>query len=121
MKNHGFLIAATALVGLGGLLLEARGQTSGGSRSPAANASASAKATDSTPPVAPAAGKKIFVERCANCHGEDGTKPVGGGLPLSERKLTDELLWKNVRGRLKGYSETEQRAVAAYIRSFQNK
>ena len=105
MKAQRFLITATALVGLGGLLLEARGQSGGASQSPPGTAQ----------------GKKIFVERCAKCHGDDGTKPLDSGPPLAERKLSDEQLAKNVRGRLKSAPEDQQRAVAAYIRSFQKK
>lgn len=85
--------------------MPARGQSAGGGGSPASSA----------------VGRKIFVERCAKCHNEDGTKPLDGGLPLAERKLSDEQLAKNVRGRLKSATEDEQRAVAAYIRSFQKK
>jgi mono/diheme cytochrome c family protein len=99
MKIRGVLVAATALLGVGGLMLQARGETDGG--------------------AALALGKKIFVERCAKCHGEDGTKPVGDGLPLSERTLSDEQLARSVRGRLRSATETEQKAVFAYIRSFQ--
>jgi len=105
MKTGEFLIAAAMLAGTGGVLLAARGQTARGSQADASLA----------------VGKKLFVEKCAKCHGEDGTKPVGDGPALSERKLSDEQLQKNVRGRLKSASEDEQRGVAAYIRSFQKK
>ena len=67
------------------------------------------------------AGKKVFVARCANCHSERGDKPLGTGLALSDRTLSDEQLNRAVAGRLKASPAEEKRAVALYIRSFQKK
>ncbi len=121
MKTHRLLFRASALLGLGGLLFQAHGQSTAAGPGTAAAPAAKAQTTVIPGEGALALGKKIFVERCAKCHGEDGTKPVGDGLPLSERKLSDEDLAKMVRGRLKSSPENEQKAVAAYIRCFQKK
>jgi mono/diheme cytochrome c family protein len=118
VRTSWILLAATALVGLGGLILDAGAQSGG---APAAAAPANGKAGENKSSATLALGKKIFVQRCAKCHGEDGTEPVGGGLALSERKLSDEQLAKSVRGRLKSATEAEQKAVFNYIRSFQKK
>ncbi len=67
------------------------------------------------------AGKNVFVARCANCHAERGDKPLGTGLALSDRTLSDEQLNRAVAGRLKASPADEKRAVALYIRSFQKK
>lgn len=110
-------LGVAALLGAAGLLAAAGGQsTTPSAASPAAARPAQALQNDSA-----ALGKKVFVERCGKCHGENGAAPLAGGLPLSERRLTGEQIEKNVRGRLKGSPEAEQRAVAAYIRGFQNK
>ena len=65
-----------------------------------------------------ATGKKIFVERCAKCHDERGDKPLKTGLPLSQRKLSDEEITSTVSGRLKDAPDEEKRAVALYVSSF---
>jgi len=117
MRNRRIVMAFAAHMAMGGLVLYAGGQSGGAGQAPAAPA----KNAEGTAEASLALGKKKFVERCASCHDENGTKPVGGGLPLSERKLSDEALAKSVRGRLKSSPENEQRAVAAYIRSFQKK
>jgi mono/diheme cytochrome c family protein len=65
-----------------------------------------------------AAGKKLFVERCAKCHDERGDKPLKTGLPLSQRGLSDEEIASTVSGRLKDAPGEEKRAVALYISSF---
>jgi len=65
-----------------------------------------------------ATGKKIFVERCAKCHDERGDKPLKTGLPLSQRKLSDEEIASTVSGRLKDAPDEEKRAVALYVSSF---
>jgi mono/diheme cytochrome c family protein len=65
-----------------------------------------------------ATGKKIFVERCAKCHDERGDKPLKTGLPLNQRKLSDEEIASAVSGRLKDAPDEEKRAVALYISSF---
>ena len=65
-----------------------------------------------------ATGKKIFVERCAKCHDERGDKPLKTGLPLSQRKLSDEEIASTVSGRLKDAPDEEKRAVALYLSSF---
>jgi mono/diheme cytochrome c family protein len=63
-------------------------------------------------------GKPMFVERCGACHNERGDKPLADGPPLNERKLTLDRIERAARGRLKGRTEEEQRAVALYIESF---
>ena len=115
------VFAASAFLGLGALLVQARGQSSAAGQGTTATPVARPQTTETSRESALAPGKKIFVERCAKCHGEDGTKPVGDGLPLSERKLSNEELAKMVRGRLKSSPESEQKAVTAYIRSVQKK
>ncbi len=65
-----------------------------------------------------AAGKKIFVERCAKCHDERGNKPLKTGLPLSQRELSDEEIARAVSGRLKDAPDEERRGVALYVSSF---
>jgi mono/diheme cytochrome c family protein len=68
----------------------------------------------------PPSGKTLFVARCASCHNEDGTKPLATGLPLNERKLSQETIAKAVRSRLKQNSDAERQAVVKYIASFQS-
>jgi mono/diheme cytochrome c family protein len=63
-------------------------------------------------------GKNLFVARCAGCHNEDGDKPLPDGPPLNRRLIPPDKLLKSVSGRLAGATDAEQRAVAAYIRSF---
>ncbi len=65
-----------------------------------------------------AAGKKIFIERCAKCHDERGNKPLKTGLPLSQRELSDEEIARAVSGRLKDAPDEERRGVALYVSSF---
>jgi mono/diheme cytochrome c family protein len=67
-----------------------------------------------------AAGRKLFNQRCARCHGERGDKPLSSGLPLSQRKLTPEHLARSVNGRLQNSTEEQRRAVQLYIKSFLN-
>ena len=64
------------------------------------------------------AGKKLFIQRCARCHGERGEKSLSTGLPLSQRKLTPEHLAPSVNGRLQNSTEEQRRAVQSYIESF---
>ncbi len=66
------------------------------------------------------AGKKLFIQRCARCHGERGEKPLSTGLPLSQRKLTPENLARSVNGRLQNSTEEQRQAVQFYIQSFLN-
>ncbi len=68
-----------------------------------------------------AAGKKLFVARCAKCHGESGDKPLSTGLPLSQRELSGEELARAVSGRLKNAPDEDKRAVTLYISSFMTK
>jgi len=65
-----------------------------------------------------AAGKKLFVDRCAKCHDERGDKPLKTGLPLNQRELSDEEIARAVSGRLKNAPDEDKRAVALYISSF---
>ena len=66
------------------------------------------------------AGKKLFVQRCARCHGERGEKPLSTGLPLCQRKLMPEPLARSVKDRLQDSTEEDRRAVQLYIESFLN-
>jgi mono/diheme cytochrome c family protein len=68
-----------------------------------------------------ALGKKLFVERCAKCHDVRGDKPLPTGLPLNQRKLTDDEIARMSSGRLKTASAEEKRAVAFYISSLMKK
>lgn len=68
-----------------------------------------------------ALGKKLFLARCASCHNERGDKPLSSSPPLNERKLTDELIAKNVSGRFKSATDEDRRGVALYIQSFLKK
>jgi mono/diheme cytochrome c family protein len=67
----------------------------------------------------PPPGKALFVARCASCHNENGDKPLPTGVPLSERKLSDQTITKAVRGRMSKNSDAERQAVVKYIASFQ--
>src|SRR2546421_9493924 len=62
-----------------------------------------------------AAGKKLFVDRCAKCHDERGDKPLKTGLPLSQRELSGEQLARVASGRLKDSPDEDKRAVTLYI------
>jgi hypothetical protein len=62
-----------------------------------------------------AAGKKLFMERCAKCHDERGDKPLKTGLPLSQRELSAEQLARVVSGRLQNSPDEDKRAVTFYI------
>jgi mono/diheme cytochrome c family protein len=64
-----------------------------------------------------AAGKEIFLERCASCHNEGGDKPLKTGAPLNERGLSMEVIAQAVNGRLRNRTEDERRAVTLYISS----
>ena len=66
------------------------------------------------------AGKKLFVQRCAQCHGERGDKPLPTGVPLSQRKLMPEQAARSVKGRLQDSTEEQRRAVQLYSESFLN-
>jgi len=114
------LLAVGTVAGLAGLAVVAQGEARAGGQAKGA-APAPVKTAEAPSEAELALGKKIFVAKCASCHGEDGKKPVGEGLPLSERTLSDEGLAKMVRGRLKSSPENEQKAVTAYIRSIQKK
>lgn len=62
-------------------------------------------------------GRRLFLERCASCHNERGDKPLADGPPLNRRKLSREVIERNVAGRLKQATEEEKRAVTLYIES----
>ena len=64
-----------------------------------------------------AAGKEIFLERCASCHNEGGDKPLTTGPPLNERGLSSDVIAQAVKGRLRDRTEDERRAVTLYISS----
>jgi len=64
-----------------------------------------------------AAGKELFMARCARCHDERGDKPLKAGPPLNERGLSSEQIARAVSGRLRDKTEEERRAVTLYISS----
>ena len=64
-----------------------------------------------------AAGKELFMARCARCHDERGDKPLKTGPPLNERGLSSEQIARAVSGRLRDKTEEERRAVTLYISS----
>lgn len=64
-----------------------------------------------------AAGKILFVDRCAKCHAERGDKPLKSGLPLNQRELSEEEIARAVSGRLKNAPDEDKRAVVLYISS----
>jgi len=64
-----------------------------------------------------AKGRELFLSRCARCHGDNGSKPLRTGAPLSERDLTGEVVAPAVKGRLADSTEEERRGVAVYILS----
>ncbi len=66
-------------------------------------------------------GKELFMERCAKCHGERGDWPLKTGLPLNERKLTREVIERNVAGRFKSAPADDKRAVTLYIETLLKK
>jgi mono/diheme cytochrome c family protein len=88
--------------------------------------SAPARAAGQSPPDAErerllAIGKDLFVARCASCHNERGDKPLEHGLPLNQRKLSREVIERNINGRFKSATAEQRRAVVLYIESFQTK
>ena len=103
--------ALLLLSSLASMLVFARGQ---------AQSSLQAK-TGEEPERLLAAGKKLFVERCAKCHDERGDKPLSPGLPLSQRELFGEKLARAVSGRLKNAPDEDKRAVTLYVSSFMTK
>ncbi len=90
---------------------------------PALAAWLGAQRPDQAPPRAKpreellATGKKLFVERCASCHGERGDRPLRTGLPLSRRKLAIQQIEKAVNGRFRDKTESKRRGVTLYIRT----
>ena len=64
-----------------------------------------------------AKGKELFLERCARCHGENGDKPLRTGVPLSERRLSGDVMARAVKGRLADGTDEERRGVTLYIGS----
>jgi mono/diheme cytochrome c family protein len=62
-------------------------------------------------------GEALFLEKCASCHDARGEKPLEGGPPLSARKLSAEVIDRNVKSRLPGAPPEDHRAVSRYIAS----
>lgn len=70
-----------------------------------------------------AAGKLIYVNKCAQCHGEIGNGGASGAKDLSLSQLTDEekkLLVRNGKNAMPGFkedvlSETDVEAVVQYV------
>src|SRR5499427_8281803 len=87
----------------------------GGTPLHAQSAERATSAVESGPLLA--AGKEIFLERCASCHNEGGDKPLKTGAPLNERGLSAEVIAQAVNGRLRDRAEDERRAVTLYISS----
>jgi len=64
-----------------------------------------------------AAGKALFLARCARCHNEHGDKPLKTGPPLNERGLSTDEIARAVNGRLRDKTAEERRTVTLYISS----
>jgi mono/diheme cytochrome c family protein len=62
-------------------------------------------------------GRRLFLERCASCHNARGDKPLADGPPLNRRKLSREVIERNVAGRFKKATKDEKRAVTLCIES----
>lgn len=114
--------AAAALFFISLTLLFANGATTSAGRPPQVPAAQSPIENDSAErePLL-GLGKKLFVSRCASCHNDSGDKPLSSGPPLAERKLTPEVVVRNVNGRFRTATDEERRAVALYIQSFLKK
>lgn len=110
-KTKKTLLLAAASLSLGGLLL-----SFGQSERQVARRETPASTEERERLLA--IGKKLFLERCAKCHDEQGEKPLKSGPPLSERKLSDEQIARTVSGRFKDASQEEKRGVALYVQSF---
>jgi mono/diheme cytochrome c family protein len=106
MRNFALLTALTISAGL----LFAHSQTEKQSAPP--------KSPPAVQQDALSTGKKLFIARCAGCHNEAGDKPLPTGLPLNQRKLSEEVIARNVAGRFKSAPDADKRAVSAYILSF---
>lgn len=64
-----------------------------------------------------ALGKKLFVERCSRCHGDNGEKPFAGGPSFNQRAIPAEEITRAVNGRFRDKTEKEKQAVIRYIQS----
>jgi mono/diheme cytochrome c family protein len=106
MKRLTLLAALT----ISGSLLFARSQSD--------KQSAAIKSPPSAQQDTLSAGKRLFVARCASCHDDAGDKPLPPGLPLNQRKLSEEVVARSVAGRLKSSPDADKRAVTSYILSF---
>ena len=118
MNIRGVFLATAILLATGTIFLQARGQSRGPTQPTSPNPSGSVTAGAVQANASLALGKKVFVEKCAKCHNADGSAELTDGLPLNKRPLSDEMLRKNVNGRLKDRSEEERRGVLDYIQSF---
>ncbi|AWA29447.1 hypothetical protein HYN48_04740 [Flavobacterium magnum] len=72
-------------------------------------------------------GKEIFENRCAKCHGKDGTKGLWGAINLKGSQITDsERLLTISNGRRlmpswrKRLTENEIRRVAEYVKKLKS-
>lgn len=68
--------------------------------------------------------KAIYNQVCANCHGEDGKKGVGGAKDLTATEMTNEqieAIIANGKGVMPKYgnklSESEIKSLAAYVKT----
>src|SRR5438552_18902002 len=64
-----------------------------------------------------AAGRILFVDRCAKCHAERGDKPLKSGLPLNQRELSEEEIARAVSVRLKNATVEDKRTVVYFYSS----
>ena len=104
------LLFASALTGLaGGIAIHARGT----SQTPVTDQRLSAEERARLL----AKGKEFFLARCSRCHGENGDKPLKTGVPLSERRLSTDVIASAVKGRLRDGTDEERRAVTLFISS----
>jgi mono/diheme cytochrome c family protein len=107
-RESAAILSAAALAGLVGGIAR---QTRGASQIPTPDQSLSKEERARLL----AKGKELFLSRCARCHGENGDKPLKGGVPLSERGLSGDVIAQAVNGRLRDGTDEERRAVTLYI------
>ena len=77
------------------------------------------------PPAAPVAGRALFLNSCAHCHGSDARGDEGPdlhGIKLDDRTVA-ETIRKGIKGEMpafaKKFSPEEVAALIAYLRTLQ--